>query len=148
MPKEERVLLIANRTAASSSLVEAVRTRAARGPARFYLVVPATPHGLDRAVNPEIAGREEAAAQLEAALPRLTEAAGSDVEGAVGDADPLAAITDAMYAQEFDEIILSTLPRRLSRWLRLDLPSKARHFGLPLTHVEAKTEAPAAADAS
>ena len=147
MPKEDRVLVVANRTATSSTLVEAVRARAARGPARFHLVVPATPHGLDRAASPAGAGRDEAAAQLEAALPRLTEAAGSDVDGTVGDADPLAAITDAMYGQEFDEIILSTLPRRLSRWLRLDLPSKARHFGLPLTHVEAETEAPAVADA-
>lgn len=138
MPVEDQVLLVANRTAVSDVLLDAVRARAARSPTRFHLVVPATPRGLDRLVDPDTAGLPEATAQLELALPALAEAAGTEVSGEVGDADPLAAISDALHARHFDELILSTLPRRLSGWLRLDLPRKAAHFGVPVTHVEAE----------
>lgn len=132
-----RVLIVANRTATTDGLLDAVRQRARSQPVRFHLLVPATPRGLHRVVDPEVAGREEAAAQLEQALERLREAAGADVTGHVGDADPMAAISDTLHRQEVDEIIISTLPRRLSRWMRLDLPSKVRGMGRPVTHVEA-----------
>ncbi len=138
MPVEDQVLLVANRTAVSAALLDAVRARAAQSPTRFHLIVPATPRGLDRVVDPDAAGLPEATAQLERALPALAEAAGAEVSGEVGDADPLAAISDALHAGHFDELILSTLPRRLSGWLRLDLPRKAAHFGVPVTHVEAE----------
>jgi hypothetical protein len=75
---------------------------------------------------------------LELALPLLAEAAGGKVEGIVGDHEPLAAIQDAVNLRGFDEIILSTLPARVSRWLKLDLPSKVTGLGLPVTHVEAQ----------
>jgi len=58
------------------------------------------------------------------------------VTGEVGDADPIAAIHDAMNSRDFDEIVISTLPKRVSKWLRVDLPSKARGLGLPVTHIE------------
>ena len=131
-----RVLIVANRTAATEKLLEAVRRRAEAGPAEFHLLVPATPHGLHRIVDPEVAGREEAAAQLELALERLREVLGAEVTGHVGDADPIAAIHDTLHERDVDEIMISTLPRRLSRWTRLDLPSKARGLGKPVTHVE------------
>ena len=54
------------------------------------------------------------------------------------------AIQDAINLRGFDEIILSTLPARVSRWLKLDLPSKVSGLGLPVTHVEAKESQPAA----
>ena len=133
-----RVLIVANRTAATERLVDAVRDRARSGPARFHLLVPATPRGLHRVVDPEDSGYEEAAAQLEAALGPLSEAAGSKVTGHVGSADPTAAIADVIYDRRVHEIILSTLPRRLSRWMHLDLPSKIRGMGLPVTHVEGR----------
>jgi len=57
------------------------------------------------------------------------------VTGHVGDANPLAAVADALHLRGFDEIILSTLPRRVSRWLRLDLPSKVRALEVPLLHM-------------
>jgi hypothetical protein len=100
-------------------------------------------------VDPEVAGREEAQKSLESALPQLTEAAGSEVTGEVGDADPIAAIHDVLGASEgdFNEIIVSTLPRTLSRWLKVDLPSKACGFGLPVTHVEARPGSAAAREA-
>ena len=131
-----RVLVVANRTAATPKLLAAVRERAQRDPATFHLVVPATPRGMHRIVDPEVSGREEAEANLHLALPLLEEAADGPVEGHVGDADPLAAIHDALHAGDYDELIISTLPSRLSRWMHLDLPSKARALGLPVVHVE------------
>jgi hypothetical protein len=138
MSEPARVLIVANRTAATDSLLEAVKRRANAGPAVFHLLVPATPHGLHRVVDPEDAGRQEAADQCELALGLLKEATGSEVTGNVGVADPMAAVSDALHERTVDEIIISTLPRRLSRWMHLDLPSKLRGHGLPITHVEAK----------
>ena len=130
-----RILICANRTATTPALLDAVRERAAAGPAEFHLVVPATPHGLHRVVDPEVAGLDEARANLAAALPRLSQAARRQVTGSVGDANPLCAVEDAMNLQGFDEIIISTLSRRFSRWLRLDLISKAAALGVPVIHV-------------
>lgn len=135
-----RVLIVANRTAATDKLLDAVRARAQAGAATFHLLVPATPRGLHRVVDPEDAGREEAAAQLELALGRLQDAAGAPVTGHVGVADPMAAISDTLHERAVDEIMISTLPRRLSRWVHLDLPSKVRGFGKPVTHVEGERE--------
>jgi hypothetical protein len=139
-----RVLLVANRTAATDGLSEAVRDRARRGPATFHLVVPAHPHGLHKVVDPQEGDEGESAGVLAEALPLLSAAAGSPVTGHVGDAEPLMAIEDAVHRDGYDEIIVSTLPRRISRWLHLDLVSKARGLGLPVTHVEAREEAHAA----
>ena len=133
-----RVLVVANRTAATPALIEAVRERAARGPCRFTLLVPNTAHGLHRVVDPEDQGSSEAEETLALALPLLEEAAGGPVEGIVGDPEPLAAIQDAINVRGYDEIILSTLPKRFSRWLRLDLPHKAAGLGLPVTTVTAQ----------
>ena len=132
-----RVLLVANRTATDEPLVDAVRRRAQGGPVTFHLLVPATPQGLHRVVDPEVAGREAAQRRLALALPVLSEAAGQRVHGHVGDANPLAAVQDALHLRGFDEIILSTLPWRVSRWMRVDLPSKVRALGLPVLHVGA-----------
>ena len=134
-----RVLIVANRTAATEPLLHAVGRRAAAGVAEFFLLVPATPRGMHRVVDPEVTGREEAQARLDLALGLLAEISGAPVSGCVGAADPVAAISDAMHEQHFDEIIISTLPRRLSRWMRIDLPSKVRGFGLPVTHVSPDT---------
>jgi hypothetical protein len=133
-----RVLVVANRTAATPALIEAVRERASRGPCRFTLLVPHTARGLHRVVDPEDQGHSDAEDTLELALPLLEDAAGSPVEGLVGDPEPLAAIQDAVNLHGFQEIIISTLPTRLSRWLKLDLPHKAEGLGLPVTTVTAK----------
>ena len=77
-----------------------------------------------------------------AATPALLEdAVGSRVEGMIGDPEPLNAIQDAVNVHGFDEIIISTLPKRVSRWLKLDLPSKLNGLGLPVTTVTAKDRA-------
>jgi hypothetical protein len=136
MAETNRVLLVANRTAMTPALRAEVRKRAAAGKASFHLLVPAHPSGLHRVVDPEVAGREAANSRMDEALAVLSEEAGSQVTGEVGDADPIAAIHDAMNSRDFDEIVISTLPKRVSKWLRLDLPSKARGLGLPVTHIE------------
>ena len=136
-PAPARVLLVANRTAATAGLRDAVRERAAHGPATFHLVVPAHPHGLHKLVDPQDGDAGEAERALAEALPLLSEAAGGEVTGHVGDHEPLMAIEDAVHRAPYDELIISTLPHRISRWLHLDLVSKARGTGLPVTHVEA-----------
>ena len=89
-------------------------------------------------MDPEDQGQSEAEETLELALPLLEKAAGGPVEGIVGDPEPLAAIQDAVNLHGFDELIISTLPKRFSRWLRLDLPHKAAGLGLPVTTVTAE----------
>lgn len=130
-----RVLVIAHKTAATQPLLDAVRERAQRDPCTFTLLVPNPAHGLHKVVDPEDQGASQAGGVLEQALPLLSEAAGTPVAGIIGDADPLAAVHDAINLQGFDEIIISTLSPRLSRWLKLDLPSKVSGMGLPVTIV-------------
>jgi hypothetical protein len=134
----KRVLIVAHRTAATPPLIEAVRERAARGPCAFTLLVPNPVHGLDRIADPEDVARSEGELVLDLALPLLEEAAGGPVEGMVGVAGPLEAIQDAVNLHGFDEVIISTLSSRVSRWLHLDLPSKVGGLGLPVTTVTAK----------
>ena len=139
MPEPAHVLVVAHQTAATEALLDAVRERARRGQASFHLVVPRQPHGMHKLVDPQDAGDDEAKGVLDAALPKLSEAAGSEVTGSLGDPEPLMAIQDAVNLGQYDEIIISTLPLGVSRWLKLDLVSKARALGLPVTHVEASS---------
>jgi hypothetical protein len=132
------VLVVAHQTACTQPLLDAVRERAQRGEARFHLVVPRQPHGMHKVVDPQDTGGEEAQKVLAQALPKLSEAAGHEVTGSLGDAEPLMAIQDAINLGSYDELIISTLPLGVSRWLKLDLVSKARGLGLPVTHVEAQ----------
>lgn len=143
----KRVLVVAHRTAATPALLDAVRERAAQGPAVFTLLVPNTAHGLHRVVDPEDQEASEAQSVLDLALPLLEDAAGGHVEGLIGDAEPLNAIQDAVNLHGFDEIIISTLPTRVSRWLKLDLPSKLEGLGLPVTTVTAKDRSESGAPA-
>jgi hypothetical protein len=124
-----RVLIVAHRTAATPLLLNAVRARAARSPCKFTLLVP-RPYW-----DPDT---EEAEATLELAIPLLDEAVGSHVDGVLGDSDPFVAVRDAVTTFGVDEIIISTLPARVSRWLRRDLPRRAQEFGLPVTVVTAQ----------
>lgn len=133
----QRLLVVANRTAGSPELLSALRDHAARGPIAITLLVPATwnladPHG----------GRETAVRTLHAALHQLR-AAGLGVNGVVGDPDPLVAVRDVWDPSRFDEVMVSTLPSAVSRWLKLDLPRRVERLTQrPVTHVRA-SEAPA-----
>lgn len=132
-----RILILAHRTAATPVLLDAVRARAEEGPCEFTLLVPNVPLAMRRADDPETGGPEcEAQMILDLALPLIEEACGEPVTGLVGDANPLSAVADAVHHQgPFDEVIVSTLPRRVSRWLRTNLPSKIAGLGLPVTTV-------------
>ena len=142
-----RVLVVAHRTAATPALLDAVAARAAVGPAVFTLLVPRAAHGLHRLVDPEDTDDSEAHDILELALPLLEEAAGSHVEGKIGDPNPADAIQDAVNLDGYDEIIISTLPARVSKWLHINLPSKLTTLGLPITTVTAKSSRSRAARA-
>jgi hypothetical protein len=130
-----RILVVAHKTAATQPLLDAVRERAGRGPCTFTLLVPNAAHGLHKIVDPEDQDVSETKAVIDQALPLLSEAAGTPVEGIVGAPDPGVAVQDAINLYGFDEVIISTLPTRLSRWLKLDLPSKVSGTGLPVTTV-------------
>ncbi len=137
MSEPAHVLVVAHQTAATEKLALAVAERARCGPARFHLVVPRQAHGMHKVVDPQETGDDEAQHVLNEALPKLSQAAGGDVTGSIGDPEPLMAIEDAVNLGSYDEIIVSTLPTRISRWLKLDLVSKTKALGLPVTHVEA-----------
>src|SRR5690349_9851630 len=139
MSEGARVLVVANKTAATPALLEAVRKRAARGPVAFTLLVPNAAHGLHKLVDPEDQGQSEAETVIELAIPLLEEAAGTPVDSMIGVPEPLAAIQDAVNIHGFDELIISTLPQRVSKWLHLDLPAKAAGLGLPVTTVVASS---------
>jgi hypothetical protein len=130
-----RVLVVAHKTAATQPLLDAVRKRAQRGKASFTLLVPNAAPGLHKVVDPEDQGGGEAQAVIDRAKPLLSDAAGAPVEGIVGSPDPIAAIEDAINLRGFDEVIISTLPSKISQWLKLDLPSKVTGMGLPVTTV-------------
>jgi hypothetical protein len=129
VPEEKRILVVAHRTAATPLLLGEVRRRAQRDKAAFDLLIP------------DVAGRSEAEPALQLALPLLREASGKPVEGLVGGPEPLEAIRKTVESRHYDEIIISTLPRSVSRWLGRDLPRQATELGLPVTVVTAGAKA-------
>ena len=135
MSHKASVLVVANRTAESPELLDGLRARAVQGPCEFTLLVPSTPHGLAWAADMH-AGSEDAEEHRQAFVDELR-AEGLDIgEAKVGDPDPLAAVSDECNFHEYDEIIVSTLPLKISKWLRVDLPRKVKAAtGLPVTHV-------------
>jgi hypothetical protein len=124
------ILIVAHRTAGTPGLLDEVRRRANQERCRFVLLVP-RPYW-----DPET---EEAALTLELAIPLLEDAAGGHVEGLIGDTDPLVAVRETLHREPFDEVIVSTLPARVSRWLHRDLPSRVEQLGVPVTVVTART---------
>ena len=138
MQEPTSVLVVAHQTAATPALLEAVRERARSGPSRFHLVVPRRRRSGEKVANPQEIGVHEAREVLRVALPQLSEAAGTEVTGDLGDLEPAIAIKDALDRGHYDELIVSTLPLGVSRWLKHDLVSEARSFGLPVHHVVGK----------
>jgi len=121
--QSKRVLVVANRTAAAPRLLEAVRRRADGGPCRFSLLIP------------DVTDRKAADWTLETALRMMQRSAGGKVEGLVGGPDPFESVRDAVQQGDVDEIIISTLPRRMSKWLRRDLIRRVEGLGLPVTAI-------------
>lgn len=124
-----RVLVVAHRTAATPLLINAVRARARRSDCVLTLLVPRSYWDPDT---------DEASITLELAIPLLEEAVGGRVDGMIGDSDPFIAVRNAVTELSIDEIIISTLPARVSQWLRRDLPRRVERFGLPVTVITAQ----------
>ena len=118
-----RVLIVANRTAATPTLIEHVRRLARERPSAFSLLIPDAPKG------------QHTDWTLELALPLLERAARGPVEGLTGEEDPFEAIRRTVSSGDYDEIVISTLPRRVSKWLRRDLPHRVETLGVPVTVV-------------
>ena len=128
------VLVVASRTLGGGKLLEAVRARAADGPVRFRLVVPASDPSAGLVIYDE-AVRESAQVRVDLALSALDDE-GLEATGEVGDADPFSATMDAVAEHRPDEIIVSTHPAQSSGWLRRDLIERIRNAtGLPVEHV-------------
>jgi hypothetical protein len=123
---KKHILVLANVTAASDELLDALKKIAARQPADFMLIVPATPFG---------GGREAAHEALTVACERLR-VEGIVAEGGVGNPDPIVAVSEAWDPKRFDEIVVSTLPMRFSKWLHAGLPERIEKLtAAPVTHV-------------
>jgi hypothetical protein len=121
MTRATHVLVLANRTTDSDALLDALRARAARGPATFTLVVPE--------ITTAARGR------LESALQRMTEE-GLAVTGKLANGDPMVALVENYDPKLHDEVIVATLPTGSSAWLGIDLPHRiTRHTGAPVHHV-------------
>jgi hypothetical protein len=134
-----RFLVVANQTLGGEHLLRKIRDCVADGPCRFHVVVPATPPG-EHLTWTEGEALAIAQRRLDSALSKFREL-GVEADGHVGDSSPLLAIQDATRREEFDEIILSTLPPGASRWLKLDLPHRVeRSFSVPVTHLIAELE--------
>jgi len=119
----KRVLVVANRTAATHRLLEEVSRRRKSGPCQFALLIP------------DVTDRKKADWTLENALPMIQRAAGGPVEGLVGGADPFTSVQNAVHDGNFDEIIVSTLSKKTSKWLRRDLVRKVEGLGLPVAAI-------------
>lgn len=149
-----RYLIVANQTTGGAELERAIRTRIEAGQNQFYVVVPMIDPGdeapkrePDAAAStgapsePEADATEDPRGRAERRLASMLdkiESLGGEAEGEVGDSDPAEAVQAVVDREVFNEVIISTLPVGISRWLKLDLPSKTRRMvDCPVTTVEA-----------
>jgi hypothetical protein len=155
-----RYLVVANQTLGGPRLADKLRECMSAGPCRFYLVVPATPTSqfLEPISQPLSLAAVDggggmlpdyrkiaavvARGRLDKELARLRED-GAEADGEVGDRDPVMAVRDALRGREVDEVIVSTLPKGMSRWLGEDVPSRLRDsVPVPVTVVTQEDASP------
>jgi hypothetical protein len=123
-----RTLIVANRTAATPMLLQEIDRRAAERPTAFVLLIP------------DVTSRATADWTLNQGLKALRQAAQGAtghrpayVEGLVGGADPFESIERALAGGGFDDVVISTLPKRTSQWLKRDLPARVEKLNVPVT---------------
>ncbi|MBW3662147.1 MAG: conjugal transfer protein TraF [Actinobacteria bacterium] len=140
------VLVVANKTLAGPALHRELRRRARAQRLQVFVIVPATPpdpETEEELVDDDLieagrsAARTVAGSRLDEVVKQL-QAQGFVVTGDVGPPDPLEAVTLALQRwPEVNEVIVSTLPAGVSRWLKLDLPSRlTRRLDVPVTTLE------------
>jgi len=136
MPR--RILVIANRTCPCPRLLEEIRDRALGGPNQVLIVAPALNTRLRFLTDDTDRAVLDAEARLTTAVESLR-AAGVHAQGAVGDAEPVQAIEDALHSFAADELIVSTHPPGDSHWLERGLLERARErFDLPVVHLDSR----------
>jgi hypothetical protein len=132
-----RYLVVAHQTLASAELQDALQSKAAAEATAFHLVVPIY-HGDAGLTWTESRDRAVARRRLDEAMQRMI-ALGLEVTGEVGSDSPVDAVDDALRRHgvgAFHGIIVSTLPRTISKWLKIDVPTRlARLTKLPVDHV-------------
>jgi hypothetical protein len=135
----QRYLVVANQTLGAQTLANRLRELARREPASFFLVVPATPPRDHLWTEGE--ARATAKASMDAAMARFA-SLDAELEGEVGDGNPMLAIGDAIRDHgPFDGIVISTFPKGLSKWLKVDLPHRAEAaYGIRVEHVIGEPE--------
>ena len=137
MSEERHVLVIANETVAGKSLIDALKRRTEQGPLRVTVITPVN-QPREGYVVYEDTRRAAAGRRLERTLEALREA-GIHASGLVVEADPVAALRDALAQLEPrpDEIVVSTHPRQKSGWLRRNVVERMERAaeGVPLEHV-------------
>jgi hypothetical protein len=129
----KQILVMASKTANSDRLRKEIEGRAAAEGCRFTLLIP------------DATDRTKADRTMAWVLPLMRRAARAPVIGLVDGPDPFESVQRAVQEGDFDEIIVSTLPRRVSQWLRRDLITRVETLGLPVTAVIPKTERDATA---
>ncbi|MBI5106558.1 MAG: hypothetical protein HZB46_16505 [Solirubrobacterales bacterium] len=132
-----RVLVVADRSAATPALLRAVQERARRAPAQFVVLVPNPAPAEWHPFHPERRDKlAEAERVLLRALPAIQDAADDAVRGRVSVRhDPMDAIEEALADEPFDEILLSVVPHGLERWLHVDLAHRLARLHLPVTAI-------------
>ena len=147
------ILIVANQTLGGPRLDAVVRERIAEGRGTFHIVIPMISPALEAvawgapeigfvipAPDPEAVdeARRRSEHRLHAMVERIRHAGGT-ASGEVGDTDPAEAVRRIIEQRPFGEIIVSTLPPGISRWLKMDLPSRIERLtDIPVTVVEAE----------
>ena len=123
-----RTLVVANLTAATPLLMKEVERRARERPTTFALLIP------------NVRSESQADWTMERAIERLERAARRPVVGIVGGAEPFESVRRALEDGHFDDVLISTLPKRTSEWLRRDLPRRVEKLGVPVTMISQREE--------
>src|SRR3954453_6084507 len=133
--RRHRTLVVANRTAATPLLLDEIERRAGERPTEFVLLIP------------NAGSRQSADWTLKEALVAMRRAARgvtghrtAEVRGLVGGPDPFDAVKQVLADEHFDDVIISTLPKRRSEFLRRDLPRRVEELGIPVTVITSPAE--------
>src|SRR3954447_20680587 len=134
-PQPAGILVVANRTCPCPMLVDEVPRCVRDAPVDVLVVVPALNSRLRHWLSDIDDAVARAHDRLDVALADLR-TRGVGARGQVRDANPLAAIHDALAPFPASAIVIATLPPGQSNWLERGLIGKARaRFDVPVTHV-------------